>query len=48
MNLFNRNKGRKKGLSQKENFKKNMKTTFLNYFKFYNVKQKMNLGKVIC
>ena len=24
-----------------------MKTIFLNYLKFYNIKQKMNLGKVI-
>ena len=37
-----------KGAVSKRKFKKNVKTIFLNYFKFYNVKQKMNLGKVIC
>ena len=35
-------------MSQKENKKIMWKTIFLNYLKFYNVKQEMNLGKVIC
>ena len=34
------------GLSQK--LKNTVKTIFMNYLKFYNVKQEMNLGKVIC
>ena len=35
-------------LSQKENLKISVKTIFLNYLKFCNLKQKMNLEKVIC
>ena len=37
-----------KKLYQKENSKNHLKTIFLNYLKFYNVKQKMNLEKVNC
>ena len=32
----------------KRKLKINVKTIFLNYLKFYNVKQEMNLGKVNC
>jgi len=37
------------GIVSKRKLKKQSKKLyFLNYLKFYNVKQKMNLGKVIC
>ena len=37
---------KKSCLKEKVNF--HIKIIFLNYLKFYNVKQEMSLGKVIC
>ena len=45
LKIFEREKELKKRL---ENLKSNLETIFLNHLKFYNVKQEMSLGKVIC